>query len=240
MPRAGVGGNPPSLLSLRLEARRARRARRFTPGPRTAPRGPLPPTWSACARPTPSLRARDTTIEAATRSDLEAFLADVLARRTASTRRPNYKPLKLLYAWLAEEEEISADPMRRMKRPIVSTSRCRSCRRRAQAAVSCLRRQHLRGVPRHRVDHAADTGARRDEMAGLNAHGLSRSSHFVGASRPACSGPGRAAGAANDRQQGVDRSDHPPAPFASHGAAGSAWRWVRPPVAGSRTHLPQC
>jgi site-specific recombinase XerD len=58
------------------------------------------------------LRARGTTLEAVTRADLEAFLADVLLRRSASTAATYYKPLKLLYAWLVEEEEIAADPMR--------------------------------------------------------------------------------------------------------------------------------
>jgi site-specific recombinase XerD len=65
------------------------------------------------------LRAHGTTLQAATRADLEAFLADLLTRRTASTAATYYKPLKLLYAWLVEEEEIPADPMRRMKRPMV-------------------------------------------------------------------------------------------------------------------------
>ena len=65
------------------------------------------------------LRGRGTSIEAATRADLEAFKGDLLARRTASTAATYYKVLKILYAWLAEEEEIPADPMARMKRPIV-------------------------------------------------------------------------------------------------------------------------
>src|SRR6266511_6007501 len=65
------------------------------------------------------LRARGTLIEAATRADLEAFMGDLLARRAASTAATYYKVLKLLYAWLTEEEEIPANPMARMKPPIV-------------------------------------------------------------------------------------------------------------------------
>src|SRR6266511_1712323 len=65
------------------------------------------------------LRAHGTTIQAATRADLEAFMGDLLARRAASTAATYYKPLKLLYAWLAEEEEIPTNPMARMKPPIV-------------------------------------------------------------------------------------------------------------------------
>ena len=57
------------------------------------------------------LRAHGTTLQAATRAELEAFIAGLLTRRAASTAATYYKPLKLLYAWLAEEEEIPADPM---------------------------------------------------------------------------------------------------------------------------------
>jgi site-specific recombinase XerD len=65
------------------------------------------------------LRARGTTIEAATRADLELFMGDLLARRAASTAATYYKVLKLLYGWLAEEEEIPTNPTARMKPPIV-------------------------------------------------------------------------------------------------------------------------
>jgi site-specific recombinase XerD len=65
------------------------------------------------------LRAHCTTLEAATRADLEAFVADVLSRRSASTAATYYKPLKLLYAWLVEEEELAVDPMARLRPPIV-------------------------------------------------------------------------------------------------------------------------
>jgi site-specific recombinase XerD len=65
------------------------------------------------------LHARGTTIQAATRADLEAFMGDLLARRAPSTAATYYKVLKLLYAWLVEEEELSVDPMARMRPPIV-------------------------------------------------------------------------------------------------------------------------
>jgi integrase/recombinase XerC len=59
-------------------------------------------------------------LEAATRADLEAFMAGVLARgRAPSTAATYHKALKLLYAWLVEEEEIPADPMARLRPPIV-------------------------------------------------------------------------------------------------------------------------
>jgi hypothetical protein len=52
------------------------------------------------------LRDRGTSLEAATRADLEAFMADLLARRMASTAATYHKVLQILYGWLAEEEEI--------------------------------------------------------------------------------------------------------------------------------------
>ena len=62
---------------------------------------------------------RSITIEAATRADLEAFMTDLLARRSPSTAATYYKILKVLYAWLVDEEEIDVDPTVRMKPPIV-------------------------------------------------------------------------------------------------------------------------
>jgi site-specific recombinase XerD len=115
------------------------------------------------------LRARGTTIEAATRADLEAFLADLLTRRTASTAATYYKPLKLLYAWLAEEEEIPADPMRRMKRPIVPDKPVPIV---PADGLKRLFRACAGNTFEARRDTALlmlllDTGARRDEMARL-------------------------------------------------------------------------
>jgi site-specific recombinase XerD len=66
------------------------------------------------------LRAHGITLEAATRAHLEAFMADVLARgRAPSTAATYHKVLKLLYAWLVEEEEIPTDPMAKLRPPIV-------------------------------------------------------------------------------------------------------------------------
>jgi len=115
------------------------------------------------------LRAHSTTLEAATRADLEAFLADVLSRRSASTAATYYKPLKLLYAWLLEEEEIPADPMRRMKRPMVPDKPVPIV---PADGLKRLFRACAGNTFEGRRDTALimlllDTGARRDEMAGL-------------------------------------------------------------------------
>jgi integrase/recombinase XerC len=115
------------------------------------------------------LRAQGTTLEAATRADLEAFLAELLTRRSASTAATYYKPLKLLYTWLAEEEEIPADPMRRMKRPIVPDKPVPIV---PEEGLKRLFRACAGSTFEARRDTAVltlllDTGARRDEMAGL-------------------------------------------------------------------------
>ena len=57
------------------------------------------------------LRGRGTSLEAATRADLEAFMADLLARRMTSTAATYHKVLKILYGWLADEDEIPVNPM---------------------------------------------------------------------------------------------------------------------------------
>jgi site-specific recombinase XerD len=87
------------------------------------------------------LTSRGTAVEAATRGDLEAFMADLLARRTASTAATYYKILKVLYGWLVDEEELDADPMAKMKPPIVpAQAGPRRPARWVQAAVRHLRR----------------------------------------------------------------------------------------------------
>jgi integrase/recombinase XerC len=115
------------------------------------------------------LQARGTTIEAATRADLEAFMGDLLARRAPSTAATYYKPLKLLYAWLAEEGEILASPMARMKPPIVPDKPVPIV---PEDGLKWLFKACAGNTFEARRDTALimlllDTGARRDEMAGL-------------------------------------------------------------------------
>ncbi|HZD68282.1 MAG TPA: tyrosine-type recombinase/integrase, partial [Actinomycetes bacterium] len=115
------------------------------------------------------LGARGTTIEAATRADLEAFMGDLLARRAASTAATYYKVLKLLYAWLAEEEEIPINPMARMKPPIVPDKPVPIV---PEDGLKRLFKACSGNTFEARRDTALimlllDTGARRDEMAGL-------------------------------------------------------------------------
>jgi site-specific recombinase XerD len=62
---------------------------------------------------------RGTTLTAAGRADLEAYLGDLLTRRAPATAATYYKVLKLLYQWLEDEDELPASPMARMRPPII-------------------------------------------------------------------------------------------------------------------------
>ena len=105
----------------------------------------------------------------ARRADLEAFLGDLLQRRAPATAATRYKVLRILYAWLEEEEEITASPMAKMRPPIVPEQPVpivpEDGLRRLLAACAG---KHFEG----RRDTAIvmfllDTGARRAEMVGL-------------------------------------------------------------------------
>ncbi len=115
------------------------------------------------------LRAHGTTLEGATRADLEAFMADLLGRRAPSTVATYHKVLKLLYAWLVEEEEIPADPMTRLRPPIVPdkpvpiVSADALKRLFAVCAGSAFEARRDTAL----LTLLLDTGARRAEMAGL-------------------------------------------------------------------------
>jgi len=90
----------------------------------------------------------------ARREDLEAFLGDLLSRRAPETVATRYRRLRVLYAWLEEEDEIAASPMVRMRPPDrARAARPRGPRGRPPAAAGGLRRQGLRGPPGHRDRH---------------------------------------------------------------------------------------
>src|SRR5512133_2022759 len=112
---------------------------------------------------------RPTTLEAATRADLEAFMAEVLAHRAPSTAATYHKILKILFAWLLDEQEIESDPMARMKPPTVPAKPI------PIVPADGLKRVFAAGAGpgfEARRDTALimlplDTGARRAEMVGL-------------------------------------------------------------------------
>src|SRR6266704_4717487 len=115
------------------------------------------------------LQAHGTTIQAATRADLEAFMGDLLTRRAPSTAATYHKVLRILYAWLVEEAEIPADPMARIRPPIVPDTPVPVV---PEEGLKRLFKACAGSTFEARRDTAVlmlllDTGARRDEMAGL-------------------------------------------------------------------------
>jgi site-specific recombinase XerD len=115
------------------------------------------------------LRGRGTSIEAATRADLEAFMGDLLARRAPATAATYHKVLKILYAWLVEEGEVLANPTVRMRPPIVPDKPVPivpddGLKRLFQA---CVGNSFEARRDTALIMLLLDTGARRDEMIGL-------------------------------------------------------------------------
>ncbi len=85
----------------------------------TARPGPGRPTLAGVCQAERYLQARGKELVTAKRADLEAFIGDLLGRRAAVTTWTYHKALRVLYAWLVEEQEIDASPMARMRPPIV-------------------------------------------------------------------------------------------------------------------------
>src|SRR6266508_1708238 len=65
------------------------------------------------------LPARGVDLAGARREDIEAYLAGLLARWKPATAANRYRALRVFYAWLEDEGEITADPMLKMKPPRV-------------------------------------------------------------------------------------------------------------------------
>ena len=65
------------------------------------------------------LAGRGRTLVDTRREDLEAFLGELLQRRAPETVATRYRRLRVLYRWLEEEDEITANPMAKMRPPII-------------------------------------------------------------------------------------------------------------------------
>ena len=115
--------------------------------------------------------ANDIPVEAAkiTRAHVETFLADFAEEHAPATVQTRYKCLKLFFAFLVEEGEVTRDPMTNVKAPAVP-----------EVPVPVLSVEQLNTMLRtcegrdfvSRRDNAmirlfCDTGMRRGEMAGL-------------------------------------------------------------------------
>jgi site-specific recombinase XerD len=105
----------------------------------------------------------------AQRGDLEAFLGELLTRRAPGTVATRYKVLRILYRWLEEEDEITTDPMARMKPPIIPEQPvpvvAEDSLRRLLAACAGKTFEARRDTAV--IMFLLDTGARRAELAGL-------------------------------------------------------------------------
>ena len=112
------------------------------------------------------LATRGRTLTDARRADLEAFLADLLNRRSASTVATRHKVLRILY--LQEEDEIDQNPMARVEPPIVPEQPVpivpEAGLRRLLAACAGKTFEARRDTAI--IMFLLDTGARRAELAG--------------------------------------------------------------------------
>ena len=75
------------------------------------------------------LTARGVELEEARREDIEAFIADQLARWKPATAANRYRSLRVFYGWLEAEGEIPVSPMARMRPPQCRISRFMWCAR---------------------------------------------------------------------------------------------------------------
>ena len=61
-------------------------------------------------------REMPTEVEAITRQHVEAYIADLVETRAANTAASAFRGLQRFFGWLTEEEEITRNPMERMRR----------------------------------------------------------------------------------------------------------------------------
>jgi site-specific recombinase XerD len=115
------------------------------------------------------LAARGRGLATASREDLEAYLAGLLARWKPATAANRYRALRVFYAWLEEEGEIAADPMAKMKPPRVPEQPApvltEDLLRRLLAA--CAGRDFEARRDRALILLLLDTGGRLAEIAGM-------------------------------------------------------------------------
>ena len=94
-------------------------------------------------------------LEQARREDVEGWIAVLLERWKPATAHNRYRGLHAFYRWLEEEDDLPS-PMAKMKPPAVPDQPVPVADRAPAAhVVRRLRRQGLRGSPRHRPAHGA-------------------------------------------------------------------------------------
>jgi site-specific recombinase XerD len=107
--------------------------------------------------------------DAITRDDLEAFMADYLAKHRSTSAAVRYRALRRFYNWMVAEEIIEVSPMAKMHQPQVPESPVPILTERELAALLTVTAG--KGFEQRR-DHAiirlfVDSGIRLGEMVGL-------------------------------------------------------------------------
>jgi len=158
-----------------------------------------------------------TDLETMTRDDLEAFMADQLARHKPTTAAVRYRALRRLFNWCVDEEIIDVSPMAKMTQPHVPEP---STPVLTEAELGRLLKVTTGKGFEQRRDHAIirlflDSGIRAGEMAGLMVDDLDLDVHDVAhvmgkGSRGRAVPFGTKTGTALDRYL-RDRAKHPKA-----------------------------
>ncbi|MGH9152859.1 MAG: tyrosine-type recombinase/integrase [Acidimicrobiales bacterium] len=159
------------------------------------------------------------------RRDVEAYIADLLERFKPGTAVTRYQDLRVLFAWLVDEEEIATSPMARMKPPIlpeVPVPVLSATEQRALLAT-CADKDFDNRRDTAIIRLFLDTGMRLAELAGLRLDdppgGAGRPGRRLGQGRgratPGARGPARlrASGGRGPRRGplvGADRAARPP------------------------------
>jgi site-specific recombinase XerD len=161
----------------------------------------------------------------ADRTHIETFLADLLARWKPATAANRYRSLKVFYAWLVDEGEITADPMAKMKppaipeQPIPVLPDTDEALRRLFAACAGKDSEARRDTAMIMV--LLDSGARRAELVGLQVEDLDFE-HDV--ARVICKG--RRERAPPFRRKTAVALDRYPRVRSRHAHAASPWLWL--------------
>jgi site-specific recombinase XerD len=115
------------------------------------------------------LTARGVELEQARREDVEAFVADQLARWKPATAANRYRSLRVFYGWLEDEGEVPVSPMARMHPPAVPDQPVPLVREDAfrRLLEACAGRDFDARRDTALILLLVDVGPRRAEVAGM-------------------------------------------------------------------------
>jgi site-specific recombinase XerD len=115
------------------------------------------------------LTARGVELEEARREDIEAFIADQLARWKPATAANRYRSLRVFYGWLEAEAEIPVSPMAKMRPPAVPDQPVPLVREDAfrRLLEACAGRDFEARRDTALILLLVDVGPRRAEVAGM-------------------------------------------------------------------------